>query len=68
VDIYDYEAQTWIEVGLTWHLRDPATGRLVEVTAGHATFDWDTGGLLTYTPNMADVQSIGCTALGGHPA
>jgi hypothetical protein len=68
VDLYRFEAWEWVEVGLLWHLRDPATGKLVTVEAGRATLDPDTEEFLTWTPNMSGDYNVLCEALGGGPA
>lgn len=68
VDLYRFKAGEWVEVGLIWHLRDPATGKLVAVEAGHATLDPETGEFLTWTPNMSGSYEVLCSALGGGPA
>ncbi len=59
-----------IQVGINWHLR-AASGQLVLVQAGEATFDLATGNLVSFTPNSGLNQTYAqviCPALGGSPA
>jgi hypothetical protein len=57
-------------VGIFWHLRD-ASGKIVLVNAGKATFDPTTGDLISFTPNSGFDKSFAetiCPLLGGSPA
>ena len=63
-------SSTVMQVGIFWHLRD-ASGQVVLVKAGQATFDTATGNLISFTPNSGFSQTeaqLICTALGGSPA
>jgi len=63
-------SSTVMQVGIFWHLRD-ASGRVILVKAGAATFDTTTGNLISFTPNSSFDQTeaqIICPALGGSPA
>jgi hypothetical protein len=59
-----------VNTGIFWHLRD-ASGNNVLVNAGEATFDINTGELISFTPNSSFDQTFAqiiCPALGGSPA
>jgi type 1 fimbria pilin len=61
---------TYIDAGIFWHLRD-ASGKIVLVKAGEATFDYATGELISFTPNSSYDQTFAetiCPVLGGSPA
>jgi hypothetical protein len=56
-------------VGVFWHLREGSKNVLVK--AGRATFDPNTGELLSFTPNPGFDKSFAdtiCPALGGNQA
>jgi hypothetical protein len=64
------DSPTSFTVGIFWHLRDPS-GKIVLVKAGEVTFDFNTGELISFTPNTSADQTFAeiiCPALGGSPA
>ena len=65
---YPPDTQTFFRTsGIVWHLRD-ASGHIVAVHAGTATYNFITGES-TFTPNFPqDGAAVLCPALGGHPA
>jgi hypothetical protein len=63
-------SSTVLNAGIFWNLRD-ASGNIVLVKAGEATFDATTGELIKFTPNSAidqPFEDILCPLLGGSAA